>query len=91
MATDGIDLLPDLDAAACRALACRNADAYAAYLDRLDADALAETPTCRTSAGAMYENSVADVLDHVLIHASITGGRPTRPSAPPAPRRPTST
>ena len=63
-------LWPDLDAPACQSLARRNADAYAAYLARLD-DALLERPVAyRNSRGAAYETPVSDVLDHVLLHAS---------------------
>lgn len=68
--TEGAVLWPDLDATACRALAHRNADAYASYLDGLDEDRLDDLVTYRTSRGVAHENTVADVLDHVLIHAS---------------------
>ena len=66
--TAGIDLWPDLDADGCRALARRNAEAYARFLDGpLDLGALA---AYRTSGGAAHETPTRDVLDHVLLHAS---------------------
>lgn len=69
-ATAGAVLWPDLDATACRALARRNADDYATYLGHLDDDDLDGVVAYRTSRGAAHENTIADVLDHVLIHAS---------------------
>ena len=66
--TDGIVLWPDLDVAACRALARRNAEAYAVYLRQLDdAD---ERVRYTNSTGAAFETPVRDVLDHVLLHAA---------------------
>lgn len=67
--TEAVALWPDLDAAGCRALALRNADAYAAYLDALTEVDLGATVAYRNSKGAAYETAVADVLDHVLLHA----------------------
>ena len=66
--TGGVALWPDLDGAACRALARRNAGAYAALLDGVaDLDGVA---SYRTSGGAAYETPVRDVLDHVLLHGA---------------------
>ena len=66
--THGVDLWPDLDAAACRALARRNADGYARYLRQLgDAD---ERVRYTNSTGAAFDTAVGDVLDHVLLHAA---------------------
>lgn len=68
--TEAVVLWPDLDAAGSVALAHRNADAYAAYLGRLTEADLVATATYRTSKGAAHETAVADVLDHVLLHAA---------------------
>ena len=66
--TGGVALWPDLDGAACRALARRNAGAYAALLDGpTDLDGVA---SYRTSGGAAHETPVRDVLDHVLLHGA---------------------
>lgn len=68
--TEGLALWPDHDAPACRALAQRNAEAYADYLDALPEAALDTTIAYRNSSGRTYETAVRDVLDHVLLHAA---------------------
>lgn len=66
--TDGVALWPDLDASAIRALARRNAAAYALYLN--DLDDVGATIDYTTSKGEVYTSTVSDVLNHVLLHAS---------------------
>lgn len=68
--TDGVALWPDFDAAGCRALARRNAAAYADYLGALAPSDLRQSVRYATSSGATHETAVADVLDHVLLHAA---------------------
>ena len=66
--TGGVALWPDLDADGCRALARRNAAAYAEVLAAPpDLDAAV---AYATSSGAAYETAVGDILDHVLLHAA---------------------
>ena len=66
--TAGVALWPDLDADGCRALARRNA---AAYADLLAAPPdLDGTVSYTTSSGVAHETAVRDVLDHVLLHAA---------------------
>lgn len=66
--TDGVALWPDLDPSAIRALALRNADAYALYLNGLED--LEATIDYTTSRGETYTSTVWDVLNHVLLHAA---------------------
>lgn len=66
--TDGVALWPDLDPAAIRALALRNADAYALYLN--DLDDLESTIDYTNSRGEAFTSTVSDVLNHVLLHAA---------------------
>lgn len=68
--TNGLVLWPELDAAGCRALAHRNAEAYAEYLGALSEATLDETVAYQNSKGATYETAVRDVLDHILLHAA---------------------
>ena len=66
--TDGVALWPDLDASAIRALARRNAAAYALYLN--DLDDVEATIDYTNSKGEAYTSTVSDVLNHVLLHAA---------------------
>lgn len=87
ISTDGVDLWPDLDVRACRALARRNADDYAAYLRQLG-DA-GEPVRYTNSTGTAFETPVRDVLDHVLLHAAHHRGQTSaalrRAGIPPPP------
>lgn len=67
---EAVALWPDLDAEGCQNLARRNADAYAAFLAALPEEALDDPATYRNSTGTAYETAVADVLEHVLLHAA---------------------
>jgi uncharacterized damage-inducible protein DinB len=76
--TEGVLLWPDLDAQGCRALARRNAAAYAALLDWLEPDALATPVAYATTAGAPHESALGDILDHVLLHGAYHRGQTAR-------------
>lgn len=76
--TTGIALWPALDAAALRALAEANADAYAAYLGALTEAGLDTPIVYANSKGVRYETALRDVLDHVLLHGAYHRGQTAR-------------
>ena len=63
-----IDVWPDLEVDACRVLWASTTADWSAYLER-DFD-LEAVVAYRTTSGAPFETPVADVLDHVLLHAA---------------------
>ena len=77
--TDGVALWPALDAAGCRALARRNAEAWEAVLQPGGeplADAALDAPTDYvTTRGERFDTPVGDVLEHVLLHAAYHRGQ----------------
>lgn len=71
----GLEIWPDLDARACRALLQETTADWRSTLDALDD--LGATVSYRTSRGEPFESTVADVLDHVLLHAAHHRGQAT--------------
>ncbi|MEX2091983.1 MAG: DinB family protein [Pirellulales bacterium] len=66
---------PALMFADCEALAAENAAGYAAYLDRLSDDGLAEVIQYQNSQGVEFATSVVDILTHVVIHGAYHRGQ----------------
>ena len=66
--TNWLEIWPALDAAGCDALLRETTADWQRYLD--GPVGLGETLAYRTSRGEPFETAVADVLDHVLLHAA---------------------
>ena len=66
--TDGLEIWPALDAAGCDALLRETTADWHHYLD--GPVGLGEVLAYRTSRGEPFETAVADVLDHVVLHAA---------------------
>lgn len=66
-----VEVWPDLDAPAVAALAAETAADWRAFLDGLESDAaLDRTVAYQNTRGVPFQTAVADVLDHVLLHAA---------------------
>lgn len=68
--TDGVAVWPELSADGCRQRAADDAADLTALFDALDDAALTRTVSYRTTRGVAHENTVADVLEHLLLHAA---------------------
>ena len=84
-----IDVWPDLSVQALRPLAAETAADWRALLDGLDEAGLDRVAAYHNSRGVPFQTSVADVLDHVLLHAAHHRGQAcaalrTAGAAPPA-------
>ena len=66
--TAGLEIWPTLDAAACRTLLAATTSDWRGFLGGLDD--LDGTIQYQNSQGQPFESSVADVLDHVRLHAA---------------------
>ncbi|MEM0962478.1 MAG: DinB family protein [Bacteroidota bacterium] len=62
-----VAIWPDLDAEGCRQLWRETTTRWRTFLDRADLDT---TVRYQNSRGIPFETPVADVLDHVLLHAA---------------------
>ena len=65
-----VDVWPDLDADALRQLAAGTASDWRRLLDGLDEAGLDRGVAYQNSRGVPFHTPVADVLDHVLLHAA---------------------
>ena len=65
--TEGLDVWPGLGVEACAALLRETTSDWRRLLGAVDLEARV---SYRTSRGEPFENRVADVLDHVLLHAA---------------------
>lgn len=70
-----IAVWPALDPEQCATLAGENRDGYAALLDRLDPDRLAQEIPYTNSAGAAFRTPVEDILLHVALHGCYHRGQ----------------
>jgi uncharacterized damage-inducible protein DinB len=66
---------PDMDLAACQALARENAADYAAYVESLTPGDAAREVDYRNSAGDAFRSAIGDVLLHVCLHGSYHRGQ----------------
>lgn len=66
---------PTLSLAECITSAAENAVGYAAYLERLSDDGLAEVVQYKTTKGVACATSVVDILTHVVIHGAYHRGQ----------------
>lgn len=69
-ATGAFDVWPTLDADGVRHLANATASDWRSLLEALDDAGLGRLVACHNSRGQAFETSVADILDHVLLHAA---------------------
>lgn len=65
-----IGVWPDLGPDALRPLAAETAADWRPLLGGMDEDALARAATYQNSRGVSFQTPTADILDHVLLHAS---------------------
>ena len=65
-----VEIWPDLSAGAVRQLAVETAADWRSLLDDLDETRLDRIAAYQNSRGVAFQTPVADVLDHVLLHAA---------------------
>ena len=65
-----VPVWPQLSLAQCAELGARNANEFLALVESLDATALDEGITYRTSAGDQFTTSLRDILIHVALHGT---------------------
>ena len=70
-----VPVWPVLDLAGCAALACENADGYAALLRALEPGAEQRVVSYRNSRGDPYATTVEEILLHVAMHGSYHRGQ----------------
>ncbi|HUR97785.1 MAG TPA: DinB family protein [Pyrinomonadaceae bacterium] len=70
----GFNFWPELDLAACRRVAGVTNDNYNRLIAVADETALNQIVKYNTSEGVPHENSIRDLLTHVLLHSSIHRG-----------------
>jgi uncharacterized damage-inducible protein DinB len=70
----GFDFWPELDLDDCRRLSEVTNDNYRRLIDIAAESALDEVVKYKTSEGVPYENTVRDLLTHVLLHSAIHRG-----------------
>lgn len=70
----GFDFWPHLSIAECSLLNQRLADTYNELLNDTDDSSLDAIARYNTSEGIRYENTIRDMLAHVLLHSSIHRG-----------------
>ncbi|WP_233531615.1 DinB family protein [Paenibacillus alkalitolerans] len=73
--SSGLPVWPEMDLAACVALAEENAAGYERLLGRLDEGAMLKDVVYRNSAGAQFSTSVTDILTHVFLHGAYHRGQ----------------
>lgn len=69
------DVWPDLTPASCAREILDLGTSWSLYLDLLNIHALAENVTYANSKGEAFQNSVHDILTHVLLHSAYHRGQ----------------
>ena len=75
LASRTADFWPTVDAAECRALVDRAADALGAFVADLTEEGLRAEAVYRNSKGVEYRTPVHDVLTHVVLHSHYHRGQ----------------
>ncbi len=70
----GFDFWPDLDLKECKQLSDATTASYNVLLNEAYESSLERIAIYKTSEGVPYENSVRELLTHVLLHSSIHRG-----------------
>jgi len=73
-AADGNLIWPDFDITACRAKLRELREAWAAFMAEIAGD-LSQRVRYRTSKGTQFDNSIEDILTHVINHSSYHRGQ----------------
>jgi uncharacterized damage-inducible protein DinB len=70
-----LDVWPTLDVPACRRWTARNGADFDALLAGLDEASYGRAVTYRNSAGDRFTSTVADILEHVVLHSAYHRGQ----------------
>jgi uncharacterized damage-inducible protein DinB len=71
----GFDFWPELSVQECEDTERENTKAYSGLLSDLEEDGLDSAVNYRTSQGAPYENTIREMLTHVLFHSMTHRGQ----------------